>query len=67
MDTEKSLEEVRTTMKGMTTEELVRWIHHVEDNPYRVGDISRKVIEVLGVEVMMRTKGEKKHGHKTRV
>jgi hypothetical protein len=56
---EKTINEVKEAMKGMDTEELVRWLKHVEDNPYRVGDVSRKIIEVLTVEVRRRGHGTK--------
>lgn len=54
-----TIEEVRKAMVGMSTEELMLWVKHVEHNPYRVGDISEKVREVLSVEIMCRKSEER--------
>lgn len=52
----KTVEEVKKAMQGCNMEELVRWLKHVENNPYRgdKGNVSGKIAEVLRLEVERR-------------
>lgn len=55
-DKERTLKEVREAMKGSSLEELVRWLRHVENNPYKVDNMSDKIIQVLKTEIASRRK-----------
>lgn len=51
---DRTIEEVKEAMKTMSIEEVKRWLVHVTNNPYRVGDISERIEGVLGEEIERR-------------